>query len=69
VHRIRLGYVARGLTTEAWDTTLISSQFRYAPDTSFQAAAQATHEEALARDGAEAAQVVREKFAARGITF
>jgi len=66
---IRLGYVERGLTTEAWDTTLISSQFDYAPDTTFQAAAQATYEEALARDGAEAAELVSEKFAARGITF
>ena len=66
---IRLGYVARGLTTEAWDTTLISSQFDYAPDTTFQAAAKATYEEALARDGAAAARLVREKFAARGITF
>ena len=66
---IRLGYVAQGLTTEAWDTTLISSQFDYAPDTSFQAAAEATYEQALERDGAAAADLVRERFAARGITF
>jgi hypothetical protein len=66
---IRVGYVARGLTTEAWDATLIDSQFHYAPDTTFQAAAKATYEEALARDGASAARLVRDKFAARGITF
>ena len=66
---IRLGYVAQGLTTEAWDTTLISSQFDYAADTTFQAAAKATYDEALARDGAKVARLVREKFAARGITF
>lgn len=66
---IRLGYVAQGRTTAAWDTTLIASQFDYAPDTTFQAAAKATYDEALARDGAKAARLVREKFAARGITF
>ena len=32
---IRQGYVALGKTTAAWDTTLIDSQFDYAPDTSF----------------------------------
>jgi zinc metalloprotease ZmpB len=66
---IRLGYIAQGRTPEAWDTTLISSQFGYAPDSTFQAAARATYEAALARDGARAARLVREKFAARGITF
>jgi hypothetical protein len=66
---IRLGYVAHGLTTETWDTTLISSQFDYAPDTTFQGAAKATYEEALARDGRRAANLVRDTFAARGITF
>lgn len=66
---IRLGYVAQGRTTEAWDTTLIRSQFDYAPDTTFQAAARATYDQALARDGARAARLVRDKFAARGITF
>ena len=66
---IRLGYVTHGLTTEAWDTTLISSQFDYAPDTTFQGAAKATYEEALARDGRRAANLVRDTFAARGITF
>ena len=35
----------------AWDTTLIDSQFDYAPDTSFSAAAKATYDAALARDG------------------
>jgi hypothetical protein len=66
---IRLGYVARGLTTEAWDTTLISSQFDYAADTTCQEAAKATYDKALARDGKRAADLVRDRFAARGITF
>ena len=55
--------------TRAWDTTLIDSQFRYAADTSFSAAARATYETALQRDGAAAAAKVKERFAARGITF
>ncbi|HEU5455217.1 MAG TPA: M36 family metallopeptidase [Nocardioides sp.] len=66
---IRLGYAARGLSTAAWDTTLISSQFGYDPDTTFQAAAKATYDTARARDGAAAARLVRDRFAARGITF
>ncbi|MEP6650457.1 MAG: M36 family metallopeptidase [Lapillicoccus sp.] len=66
---IRKAYVALGKTTKAWDTTLIDSQFRYAPDTSFSAAARATYERALQRDGAAAAAVVKARFAARGITF
>ena len=66
---IRLGYVAMGLTTEAWDTSLILSQFEYAPDTTWQAAARATYLVAQARDGQDAADLVRSRFAARGITF
>ncbi|MGH3306718.1 MAG: M36 family metallopeptidase, partial [Nocardioides sp.] len=66
---IRLGYVARGLGAEAWDTTLINSQFAYSADTTFRDAAKATYQEALLRDGRRAADLVREKFAARGITF
>jgi hypothetical protein len=66
---IRLGYVAMGKTTRAWDTTLIDAQFRFAPDTSFSAAAKATYDTALARDGAAAAALVKDRFAARGITF
>jgi hypothetical protein len=66
---IRLGYEDLGLSTEDWDTTLIASQFDYAPGTSFQDAAETTYEYALARDGAAAAALVREKFADRGITF
>ena len=54
---------------EAWDTTLIDSQFDYAIGTSFSAAAQATYEKALERDGRNAAKLVKERFAARGITF
>ena len=40
---IRLGYQKLGLSTRAWDTSLIQSQFSYAPGTSFGAAAQATY--------------------------
>ena len=66
---IRQAYVALGKTTAVWDTTLIDSQFRYAPDTSFSAAAKATYESAVARDGALAGAAVKAGFAARGITF
>jgi hypothetical protein len=66
---IRLGYAKAGLGTNAWDTTLIDSQFDYAIGTSFSAAAQATYEKALERDGRNAAKLVKERFAARGITF
>ena len=69
VWEIRQGYVAMGLGTRRWDTTLIASQFGYAPDTSFSAAARQTYQLALARDGSAAATLVRERFAARGITF
>jgi hypothetical protein len=65
----RKAYVAQGLGTRAWDTTLVDSQFSYAPDTSFSAAAKATYTTALARDGKQAATAVRAAFAARGITF
>ncbi len=66
---IRQDYVALGRTTAAWDTTLVDAQFRFAPDTSFSAAAKATYATALARDGAAAAAAVKARFAARGITF
>ena len=66
---IRQGYVAKGMSTAAWDTSLILSQFEYAPDTSWQAAARETYLVAQARDGQVAADLVREKFALRGITF
>jgi len=66
---IRLGYVRLGLGTKAWDTTLIASQFGYAADTSFAAAARQTYDTALARDGRRAADLVRQRFAARGISF
>jgi hypothetical protein len=55
--------------TRAWDTTLIDSQFRYAADTSFSAAAKATYETALQRNGGAAAAAVKAAFAARQITF
>ncbi len=66
---IRQDYVGLGFTTEDWDTTYILSQFDYAPDTSFQDAAETTYQAALDRDGQAAADVVRARFAARGITF
>ena len=66
---IRGDYLALGKTAEAWDATLIDSQFDYAVDTSFSAAAKATYDAALARDGLQAANAVKARFAARGITF
>ena len=66
---IRQRYAALGFSSRAWDTTLVASQFGYAPDTSFQAAAQATYDAALTRDGRAAAAAVRAGFADRGITF
>ena len=66
---IRKGYQGMGRTTRAWDTTLVKSQFAYAPGTSFSAAAKATYDTALARDGSAAANLVRSRFEARGITF
>ena len=66
---VRQGYVRLGLGTRAWDTTLIDAQFDFAPDTSFSAAAKATYDTALSRDGRRAAALVRDRFAARGITF
>jgi hypothetical protein len=66
---IRGDYTAQGLSTARWDTTLIDAQFSFAPDTSFSAAAKATYVTALARDGQTAANAVRDRFAARGITF
>jgi zinc metalloprotease ZmpB len=66
---IRKGYEALRLGSRAWDTTLVDSQFGYAPDTSFSAAARATYNKALQRDGVKAANLVRDRFAARHITF
>ncbi|MGN6608301.1 MAG: M36 family metallopeptidase [Jatrophihabitans sp.] len=66
---IRLGYQKLGLSTARWDTTLVDSQFGYAPDTSFAAAAAQTYRTALERDGAKAAALVKARFAARGIVF
>ena len=66
---IRQRYVALGLGTRAWDTTLVDSQFGYAADTTFQAAAKVTYDAALKRDGRQAAAAVRAGFAARHIYF
>jgi hypothetical protein len=64
---IREGYQNLGLTAADWDATLVDAQFDYAADTSFTAAAEATVAKALSRDGAGAAQVVHDAFAARDI--
>jgi len=66
---IRTGYASMGIPSRAWDTTLVDSPFDYAPDTSFSAAARATYAKALLRDGAAAAALVKDRFAARGIRF
>ena len=66
---IRKAYPGLGFTTADWDRTLIDSQFDYAPDTSFSAAAKATYNKAMANEGAAAAALVKDRFAARGITF
>ena len=66
---IREDYDTVGKTTRDWDTTLILSQFEYAPDTTWQAAAKETYLVAQARDGQAAADLVRKKFADRKIVF
>jgi hypothetical protein len=66
---IREGYAGLGLTTEDWDKTLVAAQFHYAADTSFSDAAKATYDEALDQNGQAAADLVRDKFELRGITF
>jgi zinc metalloprotease ZmpB len=66
---IRNRYVALGFTTRDWDRTLIDSQFKYTADTSFSAAAKATYDEALAKQGRAAANAVKTAFANRQITF
>ena len=66
---IRKGYVAQKKTAAAWDTTLINSQFGYAPGTTFEAAAKVTYDEAVRRDGAKFGTIVKDAFARRGITF
>jgi len=66
---IRGDYLGLGKSARAWDTTLIASQFDYAADTSFSAAARATYLMAYSRDGAAAAAKVKTRFNARGITF
>jgi hypothetical protein len=66
---IRNSYISLGLGSRRADTTMVDAQFDFAPDTSFSAAAKATYDKALARDGATAADAVRTAFANRGITF
>ena len=66
---IRKGYPGLGFTTADWDRTLVQSQFGYAPDTSFAAAAKATYATALVNQGPAAATLVKARFAARGIRF
>ncbi|HEV2886408.1 MAG TPA: M36 family metallopeptidase [Jatrophihabitans sp.] len=66
---IRNSYISLGLGSRRADTTIVDAQFDFAPDTSFSAAAKATYNKALARDGVKAANAVRTAFANRGITF
>ena len=66
---IRQRYVRLGFTTRDWDRTLIDSQFGYAPDTSFSAAARVTYRKALDNEGSAAAAAVRDAFSDRHITF
>lgn len=66
---IRQRYVALGFTTRDWDRTLVDSQFDYAPDTTFSAAAKATYAKALANEGPKAAAAVKAAFADRHIYF
>jgi hypothetical protein len=63
--RIRQDYEDLRLGSGAWDTTMINAQFEFAPDTSFQAAAQELCEAALVRDGEAAAAAVKQRFADR----
>ena len=60
-------FLRLGLGTRAWDTTLVMSQFDYAADMSFADAATTTYLVALARDGSAAGDLVKARFAARGI--
>lgn len=66
---IRGDYEAMGKSARDWDTTLIAAQFNFDPKTSFSAAAKATYDSALTRDGQAFADAVKARFAARGITF
>ena len=66
---IRGDYVALGIGTKRWDTTLIAAQFDMSPTTTFAAAAEVTTAKARSRDGKKAADAVRARFAARGINF
>ena len=66
---IRQRWAALGLSSRDWDRTLVLSQFDYAPDTTFSAAAQATYRTALAMYGPRAAAAVEDGFAARHIVF
>ncbi|GAA1475618.1 hypothetical protein GCM10009623_00640 [Nocardioides aestuarii] len=65
--QIRKAYEDLGVGSAAWDTTLIVSQFGYAPGTSFAAAAQQAVDTAAQRDGTAAADAVRAEFVERGI--
>lgn len=66
--RIRQDYEGLGLGARAWDTSLVLAQFDFAPDTSFDAAAQDIHRTVLARDGQAAADAVASRFADRGVS-
>jgi len=59
--------IRQGLGTRVADRVIINAQFRFAPDTTFAAAAQATVATAQAMYGAQAAGTVKAAFVARGI--
>ncbi|UBV42764.1 M36 family metallopeptidase [Deinococcus taeanensis] len=59
--------IRQGLGARTADRVIIHAQFRFAPDTSFAAAAQATVETAQAMYGTKVAGTVKAAFAARGI--
>ena len=66
---IRHGYQKLGLSTAAWDTTLVAVAVLLRPGHLVRGAAKATYTTVLQRDGAAAAALVKDRFAARGITF
>ncbi|WP_221089333.1 M4 family metallopeptidase [Deinococcus aquaedulcis] len=59
--------IRQGLGAYVADRIIINAQFRFRPDTSFAAAAQATVDTAQSMYGKTQADVVRAAFAARGI--
>ncbi|GAA5514552.1 hypothetical protein Dcar01_03308 [Deinococcus carri] len=59
--------IRQALGARTADRIIVDAQFRFAPDTSFAAAAQATVDTARQMSGSAAAAAVRQAFVARGI--